>query len=384
MHKEAERREEETGDPTPGFGTAASSEALPEASERGERDDADAMDCVSAQHAPGPRIPQAFAHRLSGLLARLARILPWASLALSLYSAFVMKRDEENAPLIAMVAALAFAAMLGMSLVLRAIERGMREGVFRSIARFSLTALNQNILQLCVYFALPFYFASAAFTAPQVVFLGLLLFSALIVSWDPLCERVFDRALERSMLTAFVSFSALAMVFPMLGISQGTSLYAAAFVVAILTPLARYIELDRERIPFLTIASSALFPLFLFMGLAKAVPPAPLSISAFGIGTGVEARALLGEASRFKSGTRRLYCYSAIVAPLGLKEEFEHVWSLNGVPSAPIVLTVRGGRKEGFRTWSRRQIPANFTGKLSCEVRTRGGQILGKRTVKIQ
>lgn len=321
---------------------------------------------------------------LARIIARLAAIFPWASLVLSLASAFMMKREQADARLIAVVAALAFVGMLAMSLALSAIERHSARGWIKDLARFSLTALNQNILQLCLYFALPFYLASAAFTFAQTIFIGLLLLSALIVSWDPFCERALESGLFRPVLTAFVSFAALAMVFPMLGVAQGTSLYLAAFIVAILTPLSRYLELGRERFPVYTAAISAAFPILLFLGFAKAIPPAPLSLSSFGIGAGVEARELIGEAKRFDAGTRRLFCYSAIVAPLGLKEEFEHVWTIGERQSPPIVLSVSGGRKEGFRTWSRHQLPPAFTGKISCEVRTRGGQILGKKTVKIQ
>lgn len=342
---------------------------------------ADAKADMSEPSAQHPEAPPSFSARV---LARLSAIFPWASLALSLWGAFMMKREETDARLIAIVAALAFVGMLAMSLALSAIERHAARGWLKELARFSLTALNQNILQLCLYFAIPFYLASAAFTLAQSAFLALLLLAAVIVSWDPFCDRALESRLFRPILTAFISFAALAMVFPMLGVGQGLSLYLAAFIVALLTPLARYLELGRERIPIYTILISAAFPALLFMGIAKAIPPAPLSLSSFGVGTGVEARELVGESKRFSGGTRRLFCYSAIVAPLGLKEEFEHVWSIGGVPGDPIVLSVSGGRKQGFRTWSRRQIPPTFSGKVACEVRTRGGQILGKKTVKIE
>jgi hypothetical protein len=323
-----------------------------------------------------------------GLFGRLTRrllsLLPWASLALSTSSAFLMDRDQAQARVVAGIAAGSWMAMLLVSFVLGYVEQKVKAAWVKGVARFSMTALAQNVLQLCLYFALPLYLFSAAFTLPQVGFIGAMLAAAVIITWDPFCERALESPIMRPVLTAFISFSSMAAVLPMLGLPHGPSLWIAALSVAVFAPLVRYLELRRERIPVLTILVSALVPVALMLDLARAIPPAPLRLVEIGIGTGVVNRTLQGQTDYFETPPAKMHCFSAIAAPVGLRENLEHVWIHDGRAFEPIELEVRGGREEGFRTWTRRSLGKDPSGKWTCEVRTPMGQVLGRASAHVK
>jgi len=75
-----------------------------------------------------------------------------------------------------------------------------------------------------------------------------------------------------------------------------------------------------------------------------------------------------------------LSAYTAVSAPSGLRQPIAHVWSRDGVPFARIPLSpVRGGRAEGFRTFSTtRNLPAPLAGRYTVDVVTEFGQLIGR------
>ena len=75
-----------------------------------------------------------------------------------------------------------------------------------------------------------------------------------------------------------------------------------------------------------------------------------------------------------------LAAYTAVYAPGGLQQEIAHVWTRNGVVVARIPLSpVRGGRAEGFRTWSRRtDLRPPLAGRYRVDVVTASGQLIGR------
>lgn len=328
-----------------------------------------------AEAAPGP---------IARLTQKALALMPWASLGLSTWSAFEMERSRDEARLIAAIAAGSWVAMLVVSLVLGYVEQRATAAWVKGVARFSMTALAQNVLQLCLYFALPLYLFSAAFTFPQIVFLGALFAAAVVITWDPFCERALESPIARAALTAFVSFASMAAVLPMIGVRHGVSLWISALMVAVFAPLVRYLELRRERIPVATLLFSLMLPVGLLLDLPRAIPPAPLRLVEIGLGTGVETRTLVGASDVFETPPAKLHCFSAVAAPVGLREHLEHVWSHDGKVFEPIELEVRGGREAGFRTWTRRSLGKNPAGVWTCEVRTPLGQVLGRASARVK
>jgi hypothetical protein len=72
--------------------------------------------------------------------------------------------------------------------------------------------------------------------------------------------------------------------------------------------------------------------------------------------------------------------YTAVYAPAGLNQAVAHVWRRNGeiVNVVPLSL-VRGGRTEGFRTYSRKSdFGVDPSGEWSVDVVTASGQLIGR------
>jgi hypothetical protein len=73
-----------------------------------------------------------------------------------------------------------------------------------------------------------------------------------------------------------------------------------------------------------------------------------------------------------------LYAYTAIRAPRGLKERISHVWLREGREVDRIPLSIQGGRKEGYRTWThKRNFPRDAAGDWQVRVLTESGQMIG-------
>jgi len=120
----------------------------------------------------------------------------------------------------------------------------------------------------------------------------------------------------------------------------------------------------------------------LVLGGIAALPPAPLRIVSAKIGTGVSEREPVGVREHFATPPRELVCWTAVRAPRGLKDGLLHVWSHDGSVVRAVPVDVRGGRRAGFRTWSRHFV-GNDRGRYRCDVITTFGQSLGGTTVTI-
>jgi hypothetical protein len=75
-----------------------------------------------------------------------------------------------------------------------------------------------------------------------------------------------------------------------------------------------------------------------------------------------------------------LAAYTAVYVPAGLEQGIEHVWWKDGRVLGHIALSpVRGGRKEGFRTYSRKvDLRPPYQGRYRVDVMTASGQLIGR------
>jgi hypothetical protein len=76
-----------------------------------------------------------------------------------------------------------------------------------------------------------------------------------------------------------------------------------------------------------------------------------------------------------------LAAYTAVYAPAGLRQSIEHVWRRDGtrVDRIPLTAPVMGGRREGFRTFSRRrEWHPPIAGRYQVDVVTTSGQLVGR------
>ena len=80
------------------------------------------------------------------------------------------------------------------------------------------------------------------------------------------------------------------------------------------------------------------------------------------------------------AGWGGLTAYTAVYAPSGLQQGIQHEWWKNGRLLGRIALSpVQGGRKEGFRTYSRKtDLKLPYEGRYRVDVVTASGQLIGR------
>jgi hypothetical protein len=244
------------------------------------------------------------------------------------------------------------------------------------------------ILTLChnlLLFVLPAYYASATLSSVNVVFPAAVAALALVTAVDPVYRRlIHPRAWRRLLLPAFSMFAALNVALPLVGVRPILALEgSAALAVLALTPALR----PGGPVPWKAARATLLacLAMVLVWYARGAVPPAPLFLARTVVARTVTGltpvdviRGSVPAATVAEWGS--LAAYTAVYAPGGLRQAIAHVWSRDGVPFARIPLSpVRGGRAEGFRTYS---ITHNLTppleGRYTVDAVTASGQLIGR------
>lgn len=319
------------------------------------------------------------------------RLLPWVSLAIGIVGALMMDRGPKRGAIVAIVAIVTWVVLLIVLWLGRLRARSEQEDPHAKLiagAHMSTLLLTQSAIHLQVYFALPFYYKAWAGTVGHTVFLVLVTLAALASLWDPLTERLLTRTRWGVALPAFANFVVLAAVLPGLGLGNGVSLWLAAGAAGLALPMLVIADglHGRSLAGALAVAISIalVIPVGLAVGAARVVPAAPLQLISVEIGTRQVGRDVADPTDHFRSRPGRMMCATSIFAPLGLRDRLFHVWRKDGVVMDRIELEIRGGREDGFRTWS---IKHNFgdhpEGEWSCAVETESGQFLGERVVTV-
>jgi hypothetical protein len=306
-------------------------------------------------------------------LAPLRRILPWISLCIGVASALTMDRRPERAPVVALAAAGGWLLLAALALL----ESVASHALLARAARFGAAMGSQSLMQLCLFFSLPFFVRAAEMPA-QWGFVGLLVAASAVTLWSPLGKATLRHAGFGAALQAVATFAGLDCVLPLLGLSNRVSLVLAVLWTVAGLPL---LALARRRRLVAPSAVALGVVLFFLLGGARVVPPAPLRLVEGQIGSRVAARRLLGAAVSFPSPPAELICYTAIAAPRGLRDRLHHVWRQDGVPRSDVALEIRGGRTQGFRTWSTYRGPSR--GTWTCTVETESGQRLGRVQARV-
>jgi Family of unknown function (DUF5924)/Protein of unknown function (DUF2914) len=328
--------------------------------------------------------------RRQRVIAIVLRVLPWCSLAVGIVGALLMDRGPTRGLIVAVVAV---ASWLVLSVViwlgrLRDHAGTPTAGRFLHGAHFSTLMFTQSSIHLQLYFALPFYFQAFAGTPGHVVFLGLLGVAALASLWDPLTEWLLLRTRVGLLLPAFANFAVLDAVLPGLGLSNRASLWLAAGAAGIALPVMALADRmhgrSLARALLTSLAIALVIPTALWLGAARIVPAAPMHLVSAEIGTRRVGYGVADPTERLARAPAQIVCSTAIFAPLGVKDRLYHVWRHEGTVMDRIPLEIRGGREDGFRTYS---IKRNFgdapSGRWSCAVETEMGQLLGEREIEI-
>ena len=111
----------------------------------------------------------------------------------------------------------------------------------------------------------------------------------------------------------------------------------------------------------------------------QAQAPKPYQVEKIALGTGVESRELVGEASEFDVSVGRVYCWTKINSQ-NIPTTIKHVWYPDEEQAAEVTLNVQ---YPSTRTWSSKAIR---DGKWRVEVVSETGEVLASTdfTVKAQ
>lgn len=318
---------------------------------------------------------------------------PWLVASFGFVSgvlSFVLVERHEG---VARVMALAMLAGWLLLVLERVLDRALRHRFGFGLPPAAVRYLTQFTHQESLFFALPFFAASTSWNSGQAVFTSVLGLMALVAIVDPL---YFGRLAKRRWLFlgyhTLALFALLLVVLPLILHLPAMQSYQLALGVAVV-------------LSFPTLAGSITVPrwwrgllvLVLLIGLGAAgwlarlwVPPATLRLTQVAVTSAidVEQRAPL-QSLRSLSVDRLnrdgLYAYTAIHAPLGLRERIRHVWLHEGKEVDRIELEVAGGRAEGYRAWThKRNFPAAAQGRWQVRVLTADDRMIGTLRFEVE
>ena len=319
-----------------------------------------------------------------------ARLLPWLkrwgisvfSLGLGLATLFVFRRGLPHVGWIVGYLLLLVLLVAGVTELRQPLERRGRRRILGA-ADYAVQSLYHGLL----LFVLPAYWASATLDSLNVLFLAAIVAGALVTAIDPwYAAIVHPRRWLNQALLAFSIFAALNVALPLLGIRPILALEGAAALTAVaMMPVFRERGASSWRHACAMSAALAVVAMTAVWFGRAAVPPAPLFVARATAARGVtmlepvepvEGPIPAATVARWGGIT----AYTAVYAPAGLQQRVEHVWWKDGrrigrVPLSP----VRGGRKEGFRTYSRKaDLKPPFEGRYRVDVVTASGQLVGR------
>jgi hypothetical protein len=304
------------------------------------------------------------------------------SLGLGLATLFVFRRGLPHVGWIVGYLLLLVLLVAAVTELRQPLERRGR-GRILSAADYAVQSLYHGLL----LFVLPAYWASATLDSPNALFLVGIVAGALVTAVDPwYAAIVHPRRWLNQALLAFSIFAALNVALPLLGIRPILALEGAAALTAVaMMPVFRERGALTWRQACARSAVLAVVAMAAVWGGRAAVPPAPLFVAR---ATAARSVTMLEPVEPVDSpipastvaGWGGIAAYTAVYAPAGLRQPIEHVWWKDGrlVGSVPLS-PVRGGRKEGFRTYSRKaDLKPPYEGRYRVDVVTASGQLIGR------
>jgi hypothetical protein len=121
----------------------------------------------------------------------------------------------------------------------------------------------------------------------------------------------------------------------------------------------------------------------------QAIPPAPMSLQAIGVGHGDRGQyeCVPGPKTRIRADqVIQLRCVSQVSEPGGIKSDVVHVWRHRGRVVATVESFAPMADCEGTALSSELmpgQLPADPIGKWTCTVETAEGQLIGRHTFEV-
>jgi hypothetical protein len=312
-----------------------------------------------------------------------------ASLAGGLLTLFVFRR---GVPHVAWIVGYLLLLWLLVAVLVQA--RGALEASERRAHRLVLSATEYTVQTLhhgMLLFLLPAYWAATTLGSPNVVLLGLLVVLVLLATFDPWYRAiVHPRPWVGHAFLIVSSFAALNLALPLVGVPPFEALLiAAGLSVVALTPAVCRARGWRLVTGLVVTTVAGLTAAAAAGRWCIVVPPASMFLARAELGWTVGAvdslEPIPGAIHAGELHARGLVARTAIYAPAGIRQPVEHVWRREGRVVDVVRLTpVRGGRREGFRTFSRKvTFPADPTGGWSVDVMTGSGQLVGRLRFRV-
>ncbi|HXG05322.1 MAG TPA: DUF5924 family protein, partial [Candidatus Binatia bacterium] len=264
----------------------------------------------------------------------------------------------------------------------------------RKAARLVVSGVDYTLQTLyhgILLFLIPAYWASTTLDSPNVVFFALVVLLALLATFDPWYRAlVAPRPWLGGVFFLVSVFGALNVALPLVGVPPHPALVLSAWaaVLALTPALVRAGGWPWRRAVAVTGAAAVAALLLAHLGRAW-IPPAPLSLAGATLAwdtASVDALEPVPSAIHASDLHRRgLVALTAVYAPAGLEQQIQHVWRREGEVVDVVRLTpVRGGRREGFRTLSRKTAwPADAVGRWTVDVMTNSGQLIGRLRFRV-
>jgi hypothetical protein len=261
-------------------------------------------------------------------------------------------------------------------------------------ARLVVVAADYTIQSLyhgLLLFVLPAYYASATLTSLNVGFVALLAALTLLATFDPWYHAIVHPRPWLSYVFFVVAiFAALNVALPLVGVPPYAALVASAFAAVVaLTPVVR----RARQLPW---ATAARFTVAAGIAVASVaaiacafIPPVPLTLAraslAWAEASVDSLEPAVSSIAADELRQRGLTAYTSIYAPAGLRQPIEHVWRQEGTIINVVRLSpVLGGRREGFRTFSRKtEFPPDPRGRWTVDVMTASGQLIGRLRFRV-
>ncbi|SFF49208.1 Protein of unknown function [Fontimonas thermophila] len=315
---------------------------------------------------------------------RWKHLVAVASFALGVASFLLFERGERVAQ--------ALVILLPLSWLLALLEPQLRRWLeYRQrtlpVSPLLLGYVAQALHQESLFFTLPFFFATTAWSSPQLAFTALMSVLALLSIIDPLYYRhVVPR---RAALWAFHALAGSITVLtaaPMLWhLTTTEALWLALACLGLISIPAWHAGLP-ARLPLRGLWAIALAMALAALGwqLRVAIPPATLWVTQMTVTHTVDVAAkspgqgfaIIDAATLRAQGA---YAWSSIHAPRGLRETVRHEWFHEGRRVDVIDLQIHGGREDGYRAWSHKTaFPSDPRGHWQVRVVTQSGQLIGQ------
>lgn len=287
-----------------------------------------------------------------------------------------------------------FVGSILMLWLLFAVLTQVRQALEERGRRFVITAADyviQSLYHGVLLFLLPVYWASTTLLSVNAPFLILIVVLAVLATVDPWYHVVVHpRPWTRYVFFLVSIFGGLNLALPLVGVPPHLALLGAAWTsVVALTPAVCRARGWRWLHGLRVTAVAGLVAALLAWWGRAVLPPVPLFIATKTMAwdvAGVDSLERAVGAIRVDDLRQRgLIAYTAIYAPAGLTQPVRHVWRREGEIVDDVRLSpVHGGRREGFRTYSRKTaFPANPLGRWVVDVVTGSDQLLGRLRFRV-